>query len=191
MQRWAQHRLLAQRATRGMQKPGQWVPRFAKRYALALSGGVLLVEHRPYRGYCALALHRTDPDGTVNVVNFPGVESKAMKRRSLGLGADAPLPALSGESVVLKRFPRLCEFLTAVYYDDGSPRVPGTVWLKVDGIAFVLTLLDPDACARLNVRAASLDDVLTLTEKLLGSDGAAWELDRYAAEKAAQKKKKK
>jgi hypothetical protein len=152
---------------------------------------VLVVEHRRYRGYTALSLYRPVSGGSVETISFPDWSTVKMKRRSLGVGVDVAMPALSGESKVLLKFPRMCEFLTAVYYEDGTVRTPGTVWLKVDSLAFVMTLLDPDACARVNVRAASLDEVFTLAEKLLSTESAAWELDRYAVEKAAQKKKKK
>jgi hypothetical protein len=113
-----------------------------------------------------------------------------MKKLSMGGDDAGKLPSLSAESVVWKKLPRLCEFLTANVYEDGSPRAPGRLWLDQDGIGFTLTLFEPSAFARVRLRAATLDDVMTLANTHLGMENAPWEADQYARDKAQQKKKK-
>jgi hypothetical protein len=191
MRRFYQHALFSRRTAAGVARPGQWCPQYSTRYAFDVGGKVLLVEYRPWRGFDALALYVPVLSGYQQTMEFSDWSNEKMKKRSLGMGEGEKLPALSGESVVLKRFPRVREFLTAIYYDDGSARSTGVIWLKTDSLAFAVTLLDPDACARITARAQSIDDALTLAEKLLDAENAPWELDRYAAERAMKGKKKK
>jgi hypothetical protein len=113
-----------------------------------------------------------------------------VKKLSMGGDDAGKLPSLSAESVIWKKLPRLCEFLTANVYEDGSPRAPGRLWLDQDGIGFTLTLFEPSAFARVRLRAATLDDVMTLANTHLGMENAPWEADQYARDKAQQKKKK-
>ncbi len=113
-----------------------------------------------------------------------------MKKLAMGAETGAALPPLSAESTILKKLPRVCEFLTATVYDDGSPRSCGRVWLENDGIAFVCSLFEPAAFARVRLRAATIDDVLMLAQAHLGMEAAPWEADTWARDRAATKKKK-
>jgi hypothetical protein len=113
-----------------------------------------------------------------------------MKKLSMGEGDGAKLPPLSKESATFKKLPNLCEFLSAVAYEDGSARAPGRLWLDNDGVAYTVTLFEPSAFARVRIRGNTLDDALALAERHLSLDSAPWEADQYAREKAAGKKKK-
>lgn len=113
-----------------------------------------------------------------------------MKRLSVGSPEDDGKKPLPAESKTLAKFPRMCEFLTAVAYEDGTKRQPGYLWLKSDAVAFVVTLFDEDACCRLPCRGATLDEALALAEKLLGVENAPWEVDQYMRERKKKKGKK-
>jgi hypothetical protein len=113
-----------------------------------------------------------------------------MKKLSMGAEGGEGLAPLPGESVVLKRFPLLCQFLAVTKYDDGTPRLRGRVWFESDAIAYVITLMEPTACARVRLRGASIDDTLALAEKHLSIENAPWEVDQYARDRQAMKKKK-
>jgi hypothetical protein len=67
----------------------------------------------------------------------------------------------------------------------------GNLRLASQGRLWELTLQDPDALARLTLRDESLDRVLLLAEQMLGVEEAPWETDRWLAERAASKPKKK
>jgi hypothetical protein len=113
-----------------------------------------------------------------------------MKRISLGTSVGLPTVPLSADSVVFKKFPLTRHFMTAVAYEDGSPRQPGRIWWENDGVAFTAVLMDPTGCARVRLRAATIDDLWTAVEAHLGAENAPWEVDQYARDRAAKKGKK-
>jgi len=191
MRRFFQFGIAVQRLAPGVRRPGQWTGKSVKRIAVECGPLVMLVEWSPWWGVYPLGLYRERGGAWVQTVTYPPMWRVPVKRRSVLGGEGVPVPALSGETAVLKKFPRLVEFLTAVYYDDGTARQTGQVWLRVEMTAFVMTLIDKDACCKMVVRAAALDDLMATAEKLLGSDAAVWEIDQYALDRAQQKKRKK
>jgi hypothetical protein len=122
---------------------------------------------------------------------FPQPEGDAMKRRIPAVSADAPPVPASKHSVIWGKLPALRDFLTATAYEDGSTRVPGYMQVKTIGVAWQVTLYDPDSGARLPVRATELDAAFALAEQLLGVEDAQWEVDRYLSEMLAKRTKKK
>jgi len=180
----------AKRTTAGVAKPSRWLPRRERRYLIAAGHVYINVQFQPFRGLYPMSLVSVR-DGLLHEVSaYPSLWSKAMKRISMGDDDGKPMPPLSSESVVFKKFPRLREFLSHTAYEDGSLRQPGRMWLDSDSIAFVCTLFEPTAMVRVRLRAATLDDVLTLAEHHLGSENPAWEIDQWARDKAVPKKKK-
>jgi len=174
----------------GVAKPSQWLPSKSAEYWFAFRDVWLLVTFQPHRGMYPVALYRRVKGAMVKEHEFPSLWSRAMKKLSLGADSSSPLPPLSGESKLFGKLPRFRAFLTDNQYEDGSPRAPGRVWLDQDGVGFTLTLFEPSAMARVRFRAATLDDVYALAETHLGNDSAPWEIDQYARDKAAGKKKK-
>ena len=114
-----------------------------------------------------------------------------MKRRVPQVNTDHPPNPAPKTSIVLAKFPALRDFLTATAYEDKSHRTPGYMTLRTIGVAWQLTLYDPDSGARLPVRANDLDGVLSLAEQLLGVEEAPWEIDRYLSEMLSKRTKKK
>lgn len=113
-----------------------------------------------------------------------------MPKRS---GPSAPLvPSdLPSQSKVLSKCPLLVQFLTCRSWDDGTARAPGRFWFDAGSLGFSLTLKDPNQATQAVIRAGSIDDVFALTETFLGNENAQWEIDQYAADKLAEKSKKK
>ena len=160
-------------------------------YRLLIPGKWLIVHWTRRSGYWCLAVGDRTPLLQEPHMFFPRPEVTRMKRRQPPAGAGAIAPALPATSVVLSKFVLLREFLTATSYEDGSARTPGDLALRNRGVAFEITLYDPDAGLRLPVRGPTLDDALTLAEKLLGVETAPWEVDRYLTEQLAKRKGKK
>lgn len=183
-------RVLTRRARPGIARPSQWFPFGEKCYLWRLVTADFVLLWKPHKGLCALSSSPVGSPGTVGIRQYVNLESQRMKKLSIGAGEGAPLPPLSSESVILKKLPRLCEFLTNTAYEDGSPRSPGRLWIDNDGIAFTITLFEPSAFARVRIRGNTLDDALALANTHLGMENAPWEADQYARDKAAQKKKK-
>ena len=156
-----------------------------------LGGRLLVVEWRVRYGLYAVSLVRSPWGMDEQVIEYPHQWVHDVKRRQLPTGDGAPVPALSGETKVLAKFPRLMEFLTAVYYDDKTVRIPGTWRFSVQGLTFALTLTDVDAGMRITLRAAALDDVLALAEQVLKMDDQPWEVDPYAKPKPKARGKRK
>lgn len=183
-------RVLTPRRSSGVAKPCQWFPFGEKCYLWRFVKSEVVLLFKPHKGLCPLSASPVGSHGAAGRVQFVNLESVKMKKLSIGVESGAPLPPLSSESVLLKKLPRLCEFLTNTAYEDGSPRSPGRLWLDNDGIAFTITLFEPSAFARVRIRGNTLDDALTLANTHLGMENAPWEADQYARDKAAQKKKK-
>lgn len=191
MRRYLGADVVPTRSSPGVRRPGQWLPRREASWYIAYGPFLLSVRYRRWGGLFLSRLVRLVGKDAASETVFPNLWSVKMKQLSIGGEPGKALPPLPSDSVVLKKFPRLMEFLTHTTYDNGAPRAPGRLWLDSDLIAFTLTLFEPSAFARVRIRAASLDDLLTLAEKHLGSDNPAWEDDQYARERAAEKKKKK
>lgn len=178
------------RASRGVVKPGQWLPSKEASYWLPWNGKWILCTFQPHRGLYPCGLYRREGSDMVEELEFPSLRSKAMKKVSVGVEPGKPLPPLSEESAVLKRCPRLRSFLTATSYEGGELRAPGRLWLENDGVGFRVTLFEPSALARVALRAATLDDAFAMIEAFLGADSPPWEVDQWARDRAATKKKK-
>jgi len=93
------------------------------------------------------------------------------------------------ETKLFKDCPQFVSHLTTTRYDDGTPRQPGWVSIQTRGAAWIVTVKDPDAGAKLNATGNTLDDALALAELLLSSEEAPWEVDPFL--QGQQKKKKK
>lgn len=114
-----------------------------------------------------------------------------MRRLKIDEGPGA-FPAAVVHTKTLQKFPRLMEHCTCTKYDDdNSLRTPGYFWVKTQGSTWIVTMFDPDGGARLDCRAATVDDALALAETYLGAADAPWEVDEYLRERMAKKKKKK
>lgn len=174
----------------GAARPGQWVGGREKRWIIVLPHAYLMVVWTPYRGVTPVALSSSLTNDVSEMQFFPEVRSKKMKKLSIGGDEKTPIPAMAAESKIFKNFPRLLEFWTATTYEDGSPRAPGKHWFDQDGVGYTLTLFEPSGYAKMRLRAAVIDDTYTLAEKALGSENPPWEVDQYARDKAAGKKKK-
>jgi len=183
--------VLTQNQKLGIRRPNQWLPYREQMYWYRYAHLWLSFRFQPYRGLYPVASYKFVGSDLVTINVFPDLRSKVLKKFSVGVEQNSPLPPLSDESVVLKKFPRVCQFLTATSYDDGSPRAPGRVWIDNDGIGFTVTLMEPTAYARVRLRAATIDDTFRVMEAHLNAENAPWEVDQYARERAEQKKSKK
>lgn len=185
------YQVLTENRKPGIRRPNQWLPYRETRYWYRYGRLWLCFRFQPHRGLYPESSHYFEGRELVTINVFPSLWSKSMKKFSVGVEQNAPLPPLSDESVVLKKFPRVCQFLTATAYDDGSPRAPGRVWIDNDGIGFTVTMMEPTAYARVRLRATTIDDMYRVMEAHLSAENAPWEVDQYARERAEQKKSKK
>lgn len=184
------NRLHFPRTKSGIGKPSQWVGRREKRYIFVLPHAYLWLVWTPFRGVTPVALSATLAGDVEDSEYFTDVRSSALKKLSIGMEGNAKVPALVADSVLFKKMPTFCQFMTHTTYDDGSPRAPGRVWFDQDGVGFTVTLFEPSAYAKMRCRAATIDDAWALVEVALKSENPPWEVDQYARDKAATKKKK-
>lgn len=172
-------------------KPSQWLPKYTKRFWYLWGDTYIRFRFQPVRGLYPEGMFRRVSGAMEPITLFPDLWSKSMKKFSMGIDKSAPLPALSSESAILKKFPHLRNFFVTTAYDDGSARAPGRVWLENDGIAFVVTLMEPSAFARVRLRAATLDDMFMVAELHLGTENAPWELDQWQLKRHQEMNEKK
>lgn len=136
----------------------------------------LRCSYRPGVGVCPLSL-KVSPEGRpVKVVMF-GTEHIPMKRVSLSAKpvAGQAVHIAAVESDVLGKFPSLIAHCSVVKYDDGEPRQPGWVQVKTQGAAWIVQLIDFDACAQIQALGQTLDDALVLADALVAAEDAPWE----------------
>jgi len=154
-----------------------------------LPGRRFLLSWVPWHGYWCEAWARIAGGRVTDFGYYPQPE-KPMKRVDLNKsnGSSRPVHLAAVETEILGRCPQVVAHLCHVAYDDGSPRQPGTVTIRVRGSTWSVEARDWDACARLVASATTCDDAFALLDLLLGSDNAPWEPDRYLEEKKPQKK---
>jgi hypothetical protein len=158
---------------------------------LALGGRWLVCEYRPHNGLQARWLGEAKPGGAKSL-QWSWLESRMTmkKREALGL-TGVVMPGPASTSVILAKLPNVRDFLSSTAWDDGSPRVPGKMSLTANGTVWEVTLQCPSTASRMTFRGGKLDDVLTLAEQYVNAPDAPWEVDRYLAEKLAEKKPRK
>lgn len=192
MVRWITgNRVYPARRGSGVARPAQWLGRGEKWYYFSFDGVLLLWNYRPFQGCMPLFLCPDGSDKEEDVTKLPDVRSKRMKRISVGGtdgGDDFPL---NPDSKLLVKLPRFLEWLTAKKYADGVKRKPGRFWFESDGVAFTITLFEAAACARVRLRAATIDDAFAAAEKHLSAENPPWEVDEYEQERQSKKSRKK
>jgi len=180
-----------QRPRVGWTRPCQWAPR--RHFTLTLFWGCNRVElcYHPGRGYYARRMWKA---GTlpVNGVYFPPPEC-LMKRRVVSSAAPSPgvashLAAI--ESVMLTPVPNIVAHLAVTRYDDGTPRQPGWLTVRTEGVSWKVIAKDPDGQCSLTAIAQSVDDALALMDLMLGAEDAPWEPDRWMMDKKPGGRKK-
>lgn len=150
-----------------------------------------LMRWRAHRGYvmCAVCSAHDPEHAVVERWSF-GDETMPIKKKVVS-GELPPIPALSMESVIMKKCPLLMEFISATAYEDGSPRQPGYYTMRNRTIEYELTIYDPDAGMRCSIRSRDHDKCFLGAETILGTPDAPWELDKYLWEHRPKEKSKK
>lgn len=74
--------------------------------------------------------------------------------------------------------PTLFEFLTAVKYDDGSPRVTGTFLIFLDGGVLKMCINDRDNNRSAFVEAESMFSLWSQAELLMREEELDWKMNR-------------
>lgn len=178
------------RTTTGVQKPRSRTPSHSTRYAWSVGRWFVFVSWSRYEGFTALDAVRYSGQVVHERREFPNLRRSKVKKPTVPAAA-APDPGQpSGSSVVLKKFPRLFDFLSNRWYENGEPRWPGSLWIDSDALAFRALLKEPSLFLQTRIRAATVDDLFAAVETFLGLDAPPWEPDAYAHEKAVTKKKK-
>ncbi len=146
--------------------------------------------YRPGVGVYPLSLRVSRPEGPDSLVMY-GTEYVPMKRVSLNAKAPSgqAVHLAAVETTLFTSLSSLVAHCCTARYDDGEPRQPGWVQIKTQGAAWVVSLIDFDACAQLQALGQSLDDALVLADALVGTEDAPWEPAQWLL-KASQRKKK-
>lgn len=185
-------RVLVYQSRSVARRRGQYLPLFGeRRYYIATAGWWLSVWWCARQGYRILGVIRSIPPHDLVSAQWDTTERCMAIRKREVIGTPMSIPALDATTKHLQKVPLLLEFVSATAYEDGAPRQPGYFTLRNRVIEWELTVYDPDAGARLAVRARTLDQVWFAVETLLGASEAPWEPDRYLQSLLVPKKKKK
>lgn len=178
------------RVTRGVQRPRSHSPARSARYVWRVGSMYAIIEWRRYTGYYPVSLFRLVSGLAVDRFEFPDLARYVVKKWDTHKAPTKPEDQVPVTSVVLKKFPRLLAFLSDLWYDDGSARVRGSIWMDSDlgGVKALLKEPSLTLCAR--IRAASWDELYAAVEFFLAMDSPPWEHDQFAARQQSEKKKK-
>lgn len=180
-------------------RPGKWcgvrrrrtIPRGSSWHYFSLRGYWLVCHYRPYLGMELRHISEPKFNGAIFQKWNETERPMAMrKREALGLGG-VVMPGANPVSIILGKLPSLREFVCSTKWDDDTQRVPGTMKLSTNGTVWEILLQCPSTASRIMLRGAKLDEVLMLAEQYVSAADAPWEVDRYLAEKMAEKKPRK
>lgn len=173
-------------------RPCRFAPRASFRLRVHCRPFTLELWFAPGRGYSPASLTRLDRGGVATTILYLPVKVTTVKKpipqATQGTG---PIHLAPVESRVFTGLGNIVAHLAEVRYDDGSPRQPGTLFIRTMGGAWQVTATAPDAQCRLPVVANTLDDALAGLDLLLGAADAPWEIDPYAKARADKQGKKK
>jgi len=113
-----------------------------------------------------------------------------IKRRTPA-GVESTPAELAAPIVLFAAYEKIAEFLSSIKYEDGTPRLPGSVRIENVRTCYRVTLYDPDAGLRLPFAGATVEACCDELEKLLGVIDAPWEVDQWLTKQAAQRPKSK
>lgn len=115
-----------------------------------------------------------------------------VRKRSLpqsGPDGKGPVHTAAIESILFANMLPFLEHLCVNQLVDGTPRTPGTAFIKTDSNLWKVVLKEPDAKLQLCVAGTTLDDTLALASLLLETDAAPWETDKWAEKQKGPVKK--
>lgn len=179
------------RSGAGVQRPRSWAPSKRGRYIWSAGSWFFSIEWLPWTGFYPVERFRVVQGLPVERNEFPDVGGSTVKKPSTGSVPSKPEDVPPVTSVLFKKYPRLLAFLHDRWYDDGSSRFPGALWIDSDLGAIKAMLKEPSLMLCARIRASTIDDLFAAVETFLGLDSPPWEPDRYALERADEKKTKK
>lgn len=84
------------------------------------------------------------------------------------------------ESTILGAFLNILKHCAITRFEDGTPRLGGTIIIRCEGTAWKMILKEPSAQLCLPLMAQTFDDLLATAELYLGAEEAPWEDDPNA-----------
>lgn len=94
------------------------------------------------------------------------------------------------ESVIFGKLPNVMAHLCVCRYEDGQPRRPGRMFIETSGAFFKVVLKEPDDGLEMLLNAPTIDDVLALSDLMLGAEKAPWAPDPFAKGRPGPGKKR-
>lgn len=175
-----------------IRRGGQRTPKWGeKRYWVRWRLRLYLCEWTPLGGTRILAHRTPGPSGATTPLTWIEWDEHMPPKRRAAPSEGQPAIPLESESVVLKDFPKLREFLTCTVFDDMSRRQPGYLTIRTRGLTFEMTLYDYDSGMRLAVQGRDIDEMFASAELLVSTENAPWTPDQYLLSLLAKNQKKK
>lgn len=168
----------------------KWCPRQAFFLTMRWGCKEMLLAYKPRYGYYAVKT-KIPRCGAIVTTQWPMPRCQTMKRVSVKskMQPGQPLHLAAVETTLFHCLPSLVAHMAVNRYEDGEPRQMGWVQIKTQGAAWIVQLVDPDACAQLQAMGSTLDDALVLADALVSATDAPWEIAQWLARKSAGKKK--
>lgn len=169
--------------------PG-WVKMGSDHWYVLTRDFKLRMERKPFAGtFCTAATRRALRPGETVPAIVRQREWPSMKR--VPKADQAQVKHLAAmETNMMKEHMAVLEHLALLQYGDGSPRVPGRLFVSVMGAVWSVILKDPDSTQQLKVAGVTWDDAMDALQVHLASEQAPWEPDTWEQQKRSGKGKK-
>lgn len=147
------------------------------------------IRYVPWVGWLLVAIREGGPNGAA-IRRYDHWEYKQMRKPTASAADDAnpPQHLAAMESQVLSKLHPLVRQCACTRYDDGTPRLTGSLFICTQGSMWKATVTEPSAMLKLTILAGTLDDALAGLSLALESESVPWEVDQYARSRAPKKK---
>ena len=149
----------------------------------------LVIRHVPHLGWLLVAFR--EPMDRLRVIrSWTHWEYRQMRKPTVPTGTqESSAQHLAAvECQVFAKLHPLVRQCAMTKYDDGEPRLPGSLFISTQGSMWRATVTEPSACLKLTMMAGSLDDALAGLCLALEAESIPWEVDTYALSKRPKKK---
>lgn len=169
------------RSKPGVYRIRRYMPHGACQYHLHAGNTRALLQYTPRVGVHVLSYDSWRDRDLLPVTLPPLPEVPNMKRMQKAATEGVPVVPAEASSKFLQHAKPLLLWCSETRYDDGTPRVPGTLRIATRGTVWSFTLTDPDSQKRLCVVGLDVDEVLKTLIAHLTAENAPWEHDPYAS----------
>jgi len=157
---------------------------------LVEDGAITVLAYRQFKGLTRLVVYERIPGVPVLRETEIIWKRETMLERKKVNREEGHAPQALGTSKILKDVPSIVAHCNVTRFTDGTPREPGTLFIRQQQGQWVVTVKEPSDKAMLTVRDEDLDAALKTLAAMLVDPEAVWEHDPWAKASGPRRGKK-